>query len=81
MRPVGPSPDDVLRYFRGEDIANDPESEYVMNIKMFNQHWQYANEFIYFDPKWKDAKEEKERINYLKQLTKVFFRSIFDCFN
>lgn len=52
-----------------------------MNIQLFNKHWQYANDFIYFDPKWEDPQKEKERVNYLKQLTKVFFRSIFDCFN
>jgi len=52
-----------------------------MSIKMFNQHWEYANQLIYFDPKWEDQKKETDRVNYLKQLTKVFFRAIFDCFN
>lgn len=36
---------------------------------------------IYFDPKWEDPNKERERVIYLKQLTKVFFRAIFDCFN
>ena len=46
-----------IRYFRGEDIVYDPDSEYVMNIKIFNLHWEYANELIYFDPKWQDPKK------------------------
>jgi hypothetical protein len=52
-----------------------------MSIKIFNDHWKYANDLIYFDPKFSDPKKESERVAYLKQLTKVFFRAIFDCFN
>ena len=52
-----------------------------MNIKIFNEHWKYANDFIYFDPKYQEKQKEAERVTYLKQLTKVFFRSIFDCLN
>lgn len=52
-----------------------------MSIKIFNQQWEYANELIYFDKKYEDEKKEIERVNYLKHLTKIFFRSIFDCFN
>jgi hypothetical protein len=71
LRPLGPSPADVLRYFRGEEIAYDPETEYVMSIRIFNAHWEYANELIYFDKKWEDETKEAERVAYLKQLTKV----------
>ena len=62
-------------------MPNDPESDYVMSIKIFNDHWKYANDLIYFDPKFSDPSKENERVAYLKQLTKVFFRAIFDCFN
>lgn len=47
-----------FRYFRGEEIANDPDSDYVMSIKIFNDHWKYANDLIYFDPKFSDPKKE-----------------------
>ena len=62
-------------------MAFDADSEYVMSISIFNQHWKCANEMIYFDPKFADPEREAERVAYLKQLTKVFFRAIFDGFN
>lgn len=42
-----------------------------MSIRIFNAHWEYANELIYFDQKWQDETKEAERVAYLKQLTKV----------
>jgi hypothetical protein len=62
-------------------VVYDSESEYVMSIKIFNSHWEYANDLIYFDKKWGDEAKEAERVNNLKQLTRVFFRAIFDGFN
>ena len=80
-RPVGPSALDVLRYYRGLDVAYDPDSEYVMSIGIFNKHWEYANTLIYFDQKFEDPLKEQERVTYLKKLTKMFYRAIFDGLN
>lgn len=52
-----------------------------MNIEVFEKHWKYANANIYFDRKYNDNKTEQERVNYLKGLTRVYFRSIYDGFN
>ena len=52
-----------------------------MNIDIFEKHWKYANSNIYFDRKYSEDKMEQERVGYLKGLTRVYFRSIFDAFN
>lgn len=52
-----------------------------MNIAVFEKHWKYANSNIYFDKKYSNENTELERMNYLKGLTRVYFRSIFDVFN
>lgn len=52
-----------------------------MSIEVFEKHWKYANSNIYFDKKYNDDKTEQQRVSYLKSLTRVYFRSIFDAFN
>lgn len=49
---------------------------------MFNRHWEYLDELIFFEPKYPDdERKEAERLVHLKQFTKVFFRAIFDGVN
>ena len=82
LKPIGPTPRDLLRYFRGEDIESDADCQDVMGIEIFGMHWDYASDLIYFDQKYPiDPKMEAERVSELKRLTKIFFRAIFDCFN
>lgn len=82
LKPIGPTPRDLLRYFRGEDIESDTDCQDVMGIEIFGMHWDYASDLIYFDLKYKDdPMMEAERVAELKRLTKIFFRAIFDCFN
>lgn len=46
-------------------------SSLIMPKDLFDEHWAFASEQIYFDAKYEDEEQEKERVTYLKNLTRV----------
>lgn len=51
---------------------------FIMSELLFEEHWSYASEQIYFDTKYEDPQRELERTTYLKNLTRVAYSPNLD---